>query len=452
MMLKRTIMLAFLTLIFAGLLAACGGGSDEPQTGGTNNGTNEGATSSEESTQVEEENFDPVTIKFGIRESYFNAEEFERYIAEPTKEMYPHITVEPVWINQPDFSLDNLIVTNQLPDLVAGNTVSLAATKAYGFQMDITELIEKHNFDLDRMKPFVIDAMKKVNGTDYLVGFPYTMHFNALYYNKDIFDRFGVNYPVDGMTWDEVIEVAKQVTRLDEGVQYRGLEPDSVYRAGSQLSLPVIDNETDESLINTDEWAKVYSMVKSIYDIPGNETVEVYSAGARAFTGGTLAMLAQLNIFGFIEEVKDEFTNWDMVSYPVWPEKPTAGTQIDAHLAMITSTSEHKDDAFRVLEAVVSDEAQMRMAEYARLGVLKGEQFEENFGSAYDFLEGKNVAAVFKTEPSVPEEAPSIYFNLSEITNSMKTIMNENLDVNTALRQLEEQMNQRIAEAKKANE
>lgn len=449
-MLRKKLMIMLVLILSAGLIAACGS-SNEKENKAPNSleGSNEEAVP-EENVQLEEQ-FEDVTITFGIRESYFNAEEFQRYIAEPTKEMYPHITVEPIWINQPDYSLDNLIVTGQLPDIVAGNTVSLAATKAYGFHMDITELIEKHQFDLDRLKPFVIDAMKKVNGTDYLIGFPYTMHFNALYYNKDIFDRFGVDYPTDGMTWFEVIELAKQVTRMDEGIQYRGLEPDSVYRAGSQLSLPVIDPETDKSLINTDEWARVYSMVKSIYDIPGNGTVQVYSAGARAFTEGNLAMLAQLNIFGFIEDVKDEFTNWDMVSYPVWPEAPTAGTQIDAHLAMITSTSKNKDDAFRVLEAVLSDEAQMRMAKYARLGVLKGEQFQDNFGTAYDFLEGKNLAAVFKTEPAVPTEAPSIYFNLSEITNSMRTIVEENLDINTALRQLEEQMNQRIAEEKMAN-
>ncbi|NOU90117.1 extracellular solute-binding protein [Paenibacillus sp. LMG 31460] len=44
----------------------------------------------------------------------------------------------------------------------------------------------------------------------------------VLYYNKDIFDKFGISYPRNGMTWDEVYDLAKKLNRTEDGISYRG--------------------------------------------------------------------------------------------------------------------------------------------------------------------------------------------------------------------------------------
>ncbi|WP_374017918.1 extracellular solute-binding protein [Paenibacillus thiaminolyticus] len=61
------------------------------------------------------------------------------------------------------------------------------------------------------------------DGTGLLYGMPIEGTQKALYYNKAIFDKFGVDYPRDGMTWDEIQDLAKQVTAERDGVKYRGL-------------------------------------------------------------------------------------------------------------------------------------------------------------------------------------------------------------------------------------
>lgn len=442
---KKLFVIICIIAMFGGLLAGCGSNGDQPEENITSSKENTTTTEGTNDTPELAEDPDPVTIKFGVRHAYITDDELDRYVINPVKERYPHITVEIVRLGGEN-SYDNLIASNLLPDIVVGNSLSIGDVRDWGVQIDISDLIKKHDFNISRLNEDTVEAMLVGNGTDFPVGLPYTMHFNALYYNKDLFDKFAVDYPEDGMTWNEVIELGKIMTREEGGVQYRGLEPDSVYRAGSQRSLPVVDPESYESLINSDEWAKVYSMVKSIYDIPGNSKVQVYSRGANAFAEGDLAMLATLNKVPFLESVKDVFTNWDMASYPVWPDLPDTGTQIDVHIMMPTITSEHLDDAFRVMETVLSDEVQLDMARNARVSVLKGKKFEEEFGKETEILEGKNVKAIFKTKPSIPKQDPTSYFSLSEITRSMRKIMNEDLDINTALRQLEEEMNMRIAE------
>lgn len=69
------------------------------------------------------------------------------------------------------------------------------------------DLIKRHNIDLSRFEPSIISALEKMSGGG-LYGLPLYNDRMALYYNKDIFDKFGVPYPKDGMTWDEVIELS----------------------------------------------------------------------------------------------------------------------------------------------------------------------------------------------------------------------------------------------------
>jgi ABC-type glycerol-3-phosphate transport system substrate-binding protein len=62
---------------------------------------------------------------------------------------------------------------------------------AYDLMTDITPLVKQTATDLNQV----------ASDDGWLVGIPFTQQFSALYYNKDIFDKFGVSYPKDGMTW-----------------------------------------------------------------------------------------------------------------------------------------------------------------------------------------------------------------------------------------------------------
>src|SRR5690606_21529535 len=116
---------------------------------------------------------------------------------------------------------------------------------------------KKHNLDLNRFEPEAIEALMAATQTNDLAGIPYTRHFYALYYNKDIFDKFGVDYPPDGMTWDQAYDLARKLTRMEDGIQYRGLNLVPVERPASQLSLPYVDMNTKKTVINSDSWKRV---------------------------------------------------------------------------------------------------------------------------------------------------------------------------------------------------
>ncbi len=342
---------------------------------------------------------DPVTITIGVR--YLHGEEIQRYIVEPVAEKYPWITVETMGL---DFdALQELLLADEMPDILITNNINgMPPFEESGLFTSIEDLIEKHDMDLSRFEPETLDAVRLSSDKDYLVGLPYTRQFMSLYYNKEIFDLFGVPYPEDGLTWDEVTELAIELTRESNGVQYRGLEPNVSERLAAQLSLPFVDPETKQSAVTSEGWRKVFRQLETIYTIPGNEQIALKGVGNAEFTGDqSLAMFVAVNEThedGFIDNVD----MWDIAQVPVWEEAPTVGGGIDEHIMLLSATSEHRDDAFRVMSTVVSDEVQMDMSTQGKLSVLANPEIQEVFGGDTFVWEGKNIDSIFKTTPAPP--------------------------------------------------
>lgn len=449
---RKSLLIMATLLVVVLIFTGCG--SDNDSDGVTNEtpvNDNTGNDNSNDANNEEEEKeivYDktPVTIQVWMgRGGYLSEEEFDQYITEPVKEQYPWIDVEHVY-----GSLEQMVAANEIPDIMINNNITRKINELtdLGLAAPITDLIEKYNVDLDRFEPETLEAIKRAMQRDELTGLPYTRHFDALYYNKDIFNRFGVDYPTDGMTWDEVYELAREVNRKEDGIQFQGFKPNVIERPASQLSIDYVDPETNESLIHSDPFKKVLETMVKIHQIPGNEDILFHSRANNAFSADrTVAMLAGANILYDADLDKVEGMDWDIVQLPTWPEAPDVGYRIDEHLMSVTSVSDNRDAAFLILLAVTSDEVQMDMSKNGRLSILKNPEIHEAFGSEMDFMEGKNIEAIFKNTPAKTFNTTrydGISFN--HFNGALREVINEGVDVNTALRNAEESINQIIKE------
>jgi multiple sugar transport system substrate-binding protein len=268
----------------------------------------------------------------------------------------------------------------------------------------------------------------------------------VLFYNKDLFDKFGVPYPKDGMTWADATDLAKKMTRQDGGVAYRGLLFDSVHRPASQLVLGYVDPKTLKATVNTEKWKRVYEMEKNVYDIPGN----AYATGGLAMfmKDKTLAMFPTVNASDQMAATPD--LNWDMVSYPSFPEAPGIGVNYDLHSMVITANSEHKDAAALVLSVLLSEGVQQNIAKNGRISVLKNDQLRSVFGQNLSYMKGKNIDAIFKSAPAANYPPTEFDTQARAVMNSdtANAVFKEHLDINTALQQADEAINKIVAENK----
>ncbi|CAG7635704.1 ABC transporter substrate-binding protein [Paenibacillus allorhizosphaerae] len=395
----------------------------------------------------QQEKFEPVTLKMYQTQGYWTEEDFKALILDPVQKKYPHITIEFL----PKVSVGQAIAAGEDIDLISVWNGLMPETADLGLFEDIAPLLQKMKFDLSRFDPGAIDSVKQSTKTGLLYGLPNWVQLYALYYNKDIFDRFGVPYPKDGMTWDETIELSKKVTRLDNGTQYIGLDPDYLTRMLTPLSLGIVDGRNDKTDVNSEPYKMVFETGKKIYDIQGNTPKEGIMSGSvtdRFVKNKNVAMLTTVNLFDKL--IVDPNLNWDVAQYPSYPSKPNLYGAYDIVITNIAKTSKHKEDAARVLEVMFSDEVQLMEARAGKLSVLKDPKFQNEFLKGNDAFKDKKISSIFKSKPAPAAPPYSAYYTKSRgtLVSKFKEYAQGKKDVNTALREAEEAINQYIKSEK----
>jgi len=132
--------------------------------------------------------------------------------------------------------------------------------------------------------------------------------------------------------------------------------------------------------------------------------------------------------------------NWDLVSLPYVTGYEGKGRNVDAHMLIVSSLSKHKDEAFAVIREVLSDEVQMTMAKAGRISPLKDESFRKNYLHGNPTFQGKHVEALFMMSPT-PLPPHSKHENQVRviIRSAKQKLAVENKDINTILRELQEE-------------
>ncbi|TVY10548.1 ABC transporter substrate-binding protein [Paenibacillus cremeus] len=438
---KKTMLLSVLSMLLVASGCSSNSGSSEAK-GST------GATAKEEAAAPKESktaiSTEPVTLKMYHKGGTISDEEFKNYFVEPVAKKYPNIKLELVRDSVKGNQPEELLSAGSFPDIIYTSNPSIPIYQDLDLIEDLNPLVKKHGLDLGRFQDVGLEMMKGYDANK-LVGLPLTMNMAALIYNKDIFDKLGVAYPKDGMSWDEAITLGKRLTLVDNGVKYIGLDPWRVESVGSQMILPVVDPKTNKATLDNDGWAKVLQLFKDAVDVPGYVDNGKFEYD---FFKDNLAM-APMWATDLVGKLSDpniaKQKNWDLVSVPYVKGFEGKGRNVDAHMLMISKVSKHKDEAFAVIREVFSDEVQLAMAKAGRISPLKDEQFKKNYLAGNANFNGKNVAALFQLT-STPLPAHSKYENQVRITirNAKQKLAIEKKDINTILRELQEESNKWI--------
>ncbi|MDF2662148.1 MAG: family 1 extracellular solute-binding protein [Paenibacillus sp.] len=413
-------------------------------------------TNTEESAQpVKPASSDPVTVTLYAK-TLLTDDDFVKYIQNPLKAKYPHITVKKVDAaagRQPS----DLIAAGDTPDFIWDGLTNIDVIKDVGWPSDLDPLVKKHKFDLNRLEPEMVSSIRSFSEKNELLFMPFRSFSFALHWNKTIFDKFGVSYPRNGMTWEETVELAKKVTRTENGVNYRGLSAGiNVNRLQTQLSLPFIDGSTGKSvLLTNNQWQDVFRMFKSIYGIPGNYSPNAkFSDGRTAFLKDqNLAMFPHLVLIGdadFALAAK-EGLEWGISTFPVWKEKPGIGPGIFSDGFVIPNGSKNPDLAFELIAYLLSDEVQTMAAKLGNPPALANPSVKKRLYEDNPLVKGIDLAPVLSLR-SAPPYAKTAYdtkANRDIIEKKVELFYTDKTDLNTSLRQADEEIN-KMVETEKA--
>lgn len=385
---------------------------------------------------------EPVTLHFAQAGSYFTDTDFKELLVDPVRKKYPHITVEMI-----KGTLPNHLASRTPLDFYATWNGDMPFYLDSDIYEDLTPLAQKHKFDLGRFDQKALDVVKQISGKGVLYALPYAENIGMFYYNKDLFDKFGVKYPGDGMIWEDAAELARKLSREDGGVKYSGLFVPGTALA-TQYGLNYIDAATKQPLVNSEGFRRVFELGRLIYSIPNND-YRTGDGAAHFLKERTLAMLAGNNLFLRLREEPD--LNWDVAQRPFYKEHPNIYSWYNLHLVIPLKTSKYRDDQMRVMEVLFSDEVQSIMVrKTVRKSTLADPKYMELFGKDITEIQGKRIASIFKSRSGASHVLSSHWNAANTLVNAeFGKVVTGQKDTNTALRDLEEQIKQEIAKQAK---
>lgn len=358
------------------------------------------------------------------------------------KEKFPHYEFE-IIPKVDSKTLPNLIASGKVIDIVVESTG--VSTMEFDLQGDISDLIAKYDYDLDRLEPTAVEIQRKMAGGG-LYGLPTWTRSMILYYNKDLFDMFGVPYPKDGMTWDELYDLARQMTRTENGVAYKGLT--MAFEFGlmlNQLGAPSQDPVTGKALFLEDSFRKVFETEARFYGIPGNELpgnrFYLNNQQDPFYKSKTSAMFLTLS---GAEKIYKDSVNWDVAAFPVFDGMQGIGSQTYPTYFFLTKASKNRDAAFQVLSYLTSDEFQSHAARAGIITILKDTSVMKQFAVDLDYVKGKRIEAM------IPERyaPPTLKTKYNAIANkellAALEAVSKGADVNTALRDAAERNDKQV--------
>lgn len=391
-----------------------------------------------------------TTLKMAIWDKDKNA--YLQPVIDAYKAKNPNVDIEIVDISAAEYQ-------DKLSVMLSGGSddidlITVKDTPGYSSMINKNQLepldsyISKDGVKLDSYSG-VADQLK-VN--DKLYALPFRNDFWVLYYNKDIFDKAGIAYPTNDMTWTQYEELAKKLASGDGAARVYGTH-DHIWRSTVQLPA-VLDGKN--TMIQKD-----YSFLKPYYEMAlrlQNDKIMMDYASLKTgsigyqgvFENNQIAMLPMGSwLMGQLMADKAKGTtnvNWGIVKYPHADEvKP--GTTIGTITSLaINSKSSKKDAAWDFLKFFTGEESASVIAKTGNLPAIKNEDVIKAITAQQGFPTddvSKQALETEKTYLEMPVNPKSASIELI-LNEEHDLIMTESISVDDGLKEMGKRVSEEL--------
>ncbi|MEF3307862.1 ABC transporter substrate-binding protein [Paenibacillus sp. GYB004] len=425
---------AMLALVVA---AGCGSAEEKP-TGKEANGTAD-----------KELNWllsEPVVLDVYIHTGGYKREQFMAYYGDAIRAKYPNFDFR---LHVPDkgSSLQELLAQGVNIDLIQShraNTFELMYDLK--LQTDISDLITKYKYNLNAIEPVVLEEMRQLGGGG-IMGLPYESRVNALFYNKQLFDKFGVPYPGPNQTWGDTLDLARRLSRTDGGAQYYGFLafPRHVFLM-NQLSQGYVDASGEKAALNNTNWKQLFDMLALFHRLPNNPFLTPGQISNTFWADGRSAMYASM----FVPDaayILNTQIDWDVAPYPAVQGKPGISSGMLNYYFNLTSIGKNREQGFLAAAFLASEEYQLVQAGKGYNPSLQG-LARKQLGKDVPQYASRNLQAMVTDKPAGSYPV-SRYQSIVDKTldSAFNAMFEKEKDSNTALREAEEEANRLIRQA-----
>ena len=377
-------------------------------------------------------------------------------LADAYHEKNPDVTIEIQVTSWDEYwtKLEAAATSNTLPDVFWMHTNYILQYADNGMLADLTNLYdaESPTFYTDHYSDVSISNASGSDGKMY--GVPKDKDTVGLVYNKEMFDAAGVAYPDDTWTWDTLVEASQKI--YDETGKYGYMA-----YADDQLGYWNFVYQNGGYILNEDKTAAGFDVPETIeamkfyIGLQQNDWCpdQVYfaeTAPGNAFFSGQGAMFLEgdWNIMSEMKNYPDMQGKWDVA---VLPSSPDGGrATISNGLCYATSANNQDNEVVLDFLRFLGSEEGQRIQGESGAAIPAYNGLEETWISAFDQFEyDLNLEAFIEmfdySVQSVNDKSRPNW--KSKVTDELLKIYGGTVDVDTGLANINDIINQAIADA-----
>jgi multiple sugar transport system substrate-binding protein len=386
---------------------------------------------------------DAVTLKWALWD--WDKVAYYKPLIEAYQAKHPNVKFEPVDLGSQDYQQ---MISTQLTggskdiDIVTVKDVpGYANLVRAGSISDLSGFMKEQKVD---PAPFggLIEELT-IDGKIYAL--PFRSDFWVVYYNKDIFDKAGVTYPTNDMTWAQFDQIA---TKLAGGMGANKTYGALLHTWRSTVQLPgILDGKytlVDGEYAFLKPWYERALALQKEGAIPSYASLKTSNTHYSAlFFNGTIGMLPMGTWFigtqiAKVKSGESKSKNWGIVKFP-HPDGVAAGTTA-AQIAglAVNANSDHKQAALDFIKFASGPDGAKIVADTGTIPAQRTDDVGAKIAALPGFPQDEASKAALKAGKSFLEMAVNPNAAKIEVVlnRAHDSIMTDNISIDDGLKEM----------------
>lgn len=366
-----------------------------------------------------------VTLSLGIFE--YSANSYPKELIRQFEEEHPGVKIECQDISGNDYldKMSTMLASGDTTDIITISDMSYYAQWIKQERLEpLDDYIADSGYDMS-----IYDGLEDALVlNDHTYGVPFLSNSYVLFYNKDLFDEAGLEYPSMDMTWEEFQDLAAKLTKGEGANKTYG----SFFNRPIDITLaPSIANGTHGTLMDGD-YEKFLPYLQQVVDMQDAGTIMDYGTqqATNSFYPGyfyneQMAMFYMGNWFlgRLTTDVNEYDFKWGMVYAPHAEGENAGETCVNINAFAINKNSEHKDLAWEFLEMAGGKTGADIMAGLGYMPAYKDDEIINTISSADTFPDDEN------SKESLRPKKATVVMSADENGGEIQQILFEELEL-----------------------
>ncbi|WP_331845166.1 ABC transporter substrate-binding protein [Paenibacillus haidiansis] len=322
-----------------------------------------------------------------------------------------------------------------------------------GILAELDSLKTRDFYNLDGFVPGLVDQLREI-GAGQLYGLTPSFSSKAIFYNKDLFRKYGIEFPSDGLSWYDILDLARRFpTEGDEQTRVYGYSGGDVYEAPMDLvtlidkmsraeGLSIVNTDKMQVTIDTDAWKKVLqtaieadqsgAIFNSMDELFTSGTKEEFYDSQQFLMGRSAIHIGSVTSLALMDHFKNDMNDYvpfelGIAAGPVDPLDPTSTYVTPGDIFAINIASVHQDAAWEFIKYVCSEDYARASSESNEL--LLGQQLLLSRSGFMPDYEGISLEPFYQLKSKLLKRSDEWYKIPDQFFNDFAAILSRELEL-----------------------